>query len=93
MSKEEIEMLHFESDLVQSVLKSSSQGAATTVWAATSPHFENHGGVYLEDVGEAGPGAWDGQGLTVNYAPHVYDEEKEKAMWKLSCEMIGVADE
>jgi NAD(P)-dependent dehydrogenase (short-subunit alcohol dehydrogenase family) len=30
--------------------KSVSQGAATTVWAATSPLLEGRGGVYLEDV-------------------------------------------
>ena len=34
--------------------KSPSQGAATTVWAAVSPHFEKpeNCGRYLSDVGE-----------------------------------------
>ncbi len=36
-------------------LKSIPQGAATTVWAATSPDLAGKGGVYLEDVHVAGP--------------------------------------
>lgn len=34
-------------------LKSIPQGAATTIWAATSPVLEDLGGVYLEDVNVA----------------------------------------
>jgi len=33
--------------------KSIPQGAATTVWAATTPEFADHGGVYCEDCHEA----------------------------------------
>jgi hypothetical protein len=31
--------------------RSAEQGAATTVWAALSPHFDTQGGVYLADAG------------------------------------------
>lgn len=34
---------------VPSFLKSVPQGAATTVWCATSPQLENKGGVYCDD--------------------------------------------
>ena len=29
--------------------KTPEQGAATSVWAATAPELEEHGGAYLED--------------------------------------------
>lgn len=75
--------------------KSPQQGAATTVWAAVSPHFEKveNTGRYLADVGEGPP--QDGQSEMGGpvYAPHAYDPEGEKALWKISCEVTGVKDE
>lgn len=35
---------------LKKIQKTKEQGAATTVWAATSPQLEKSGGVYLEDV-------------------------------------------
>ena len=42
--------------------KTVPQGAATTVWAATAPELDAHGGAYLEDCGDRG--AEPGSGLT-----------------------------
>jgi len=76
-------------------LKSPEQGAATTVWAALSDHFEGteNAGRYLADVGEATPATGnDAMGDPI-YAPHAYDEQAEKTLWKVSCEVAGVADD
>lgn len=60
-------------DSLTKIAKSMPQGAATTVWAAISKHFESKGGVYCADVGESGPIPKDvpeGPGGPA-YAPHV----------------------
>jgi NAD(P)-dependent dehydrogenase (short-subunit alcohol dehydrogenase family) len=75
------------------IARSSEQGAATTVWAALSPVFNDHGGVYLADVGESGP-AVEGEVLVgPGYVPHAYDEEAEEKLWKLSYEAVGLKDD
>jgi len=80
--------------LMQTIFKSTTQGAATTVWAAVSPHFEGgNGGQYLADVGES-PVAGEKQEMGgAEHSPHAYDEEKEEMLWKVSCEVVGVADD
>lgn len=76
---------------MQKWFKSPEQGAATTVWAAVSPHFEGgNGGRYLEDVGEAGPQPAGAKTGSAGYAKHAYDPEREEKLWKLSCETVGV---
>jgi len=40
-------------ELVLPEFKTPEQGAATSVWAATAPELEEHGGRYLEDVAVA----------------------------------------
>ena len=80
--------------LMATTFKSPSQGAATTVWAAMSPHFEGkNGGQYLEDVGESQPAEGELQTGTAGYSPHAYDQEKEDMLWKLSSEIVGVKHE
>jgi len=75
------------------VARSTEQGAATTVWAALSPVFNDHGGVYLADVGESGP-AVEGESLVgPGYVPHAYDEEAEEKLWKLSYEAVGLKND
>ncbi len=76
--------------------KSAEQGAATTVWGAVGKELEGKGGKYLEDcdfAGEAPPftGAPEELGWP-GYAAYAFDEEKEKKLWKVSCEMVGVSD-
>ncbi|CAD0087966.1 unnamed protein product [Aureobasidium vineae] len=72
------------------VARSAEQGAATTVWAALSPRFNDHGGVYLADIGESGPAAEDEVLVGPGYAPHAYDEEAEEKLWKLSYQAVGL---
>lgn len=63
--------------------KTVPQGAATTLWCATSPQLEGQGGVYCEDcdVSEIIPGETL---LPKGVAPHACDPEQAEALWTLS---------
>jgi len=71
------------------VLKSTEQGAATTVWAAVAKVWEGKGARYLEDcregVKEEMPDLVKG-----GYKSFCFDEEAERKLWDVSCEMVGV---
>jgi hypothetical protein len=58
-------------------VKTIEQGAATSVWAATAPELDAHGGAYLEDcrVSEA--------------APHATDPDDAARLWALSEQIVG----
>lgn len=73
---------------VAAALKTVPQGAATTVWCATSPLLDNIGGVYCEDA-DIAPLAADisnPQGVS----PYSVDEASAKKLWALTEEMTGV---
>lgn len=81
-------------DEMQPYMKSPEQGAATSVWAAVSPHFEKeNGGRYLADCGECGPYPKNPPPASGGYGPHVYDEESEEKLWKLSNTAVGLPAE
>ena len=67
-------------------LKSIPAGAATSVWAATSPDLAGQGGRYLEDVHIAEPAD---EARTHGVAPHAIDAEVAKRLWAWSEEQIG----
>ena len=68
----------------------AEQGAATTVWAALSPYFETHGGMYLAEVGVA-PALAEDEGIgRCGYATYAYDEEAENRLWELSLKAVGL---
>jgi NAD(P)-dependent dehydrogenase (short-subunit alcohol dehydrogenase family) len=67
-------------------LKSIPAGAATSVWAATSPDLAGQGGRYLEDVGIAEPAD---EARTHGVAPHAVDADVAKRLWAWSEEQIG----
>ncbi|MER5428229.1 SDR family NAD(P)-dependent oxidoreductase [Streptomyces sp. NPDC002588] len=69
-------------------LKTPEQGAATQVWAATSPQLDGLGGVYLEDCDIAGPAPEDGERVGVK--PWAKDPEEAARLWALSAELTGV---
>lgn len=73
---------------VVSSLKTIPQGAATTVWAATSSSLDEIGGVYLEDV-DVAELANSEEGLTSGVKPYSLDESSAKRLWKLSEELIN----
>lgn len=74
---------------VAASLKTIPQGAATTVWCATSPLLNNTGGVYCEDadVAELAPGTSPG---SKGVKPYSLDEASAKRLWELSEEMTGI---
>lgn len=72
-------------DLADPTFKAPPQGAATQVWAATSPQLAGLGGVYCEDcdiapISENGPGV----------RPHAIDPVHAARLWTLSAELTGV---
>jgi NAD(P)-dependent dehydrogenase (short-subunit alcohol dehydrogenase family) len=69
-------------------LKTIPQGAATTVWAATSPLLHNLGGVYCEDVEVAEIN--HEQTFSAGVKSYSLDETHAKRLWKLSEEMTGI---
>ena len=80
-------------DRMMKIFKSPAQGAATTVWAAVSPHFEGaNGGRYLADVGECEPRAPDAGVADPGYSEWAYDDDKADKLWKISCEVVGVRE-
>lgn len=89
MSAKELQGLQGESDnAARLTFKSIPQGAATTVWAATSAALEGRGGLYLEDCGIGSP--VQGEGLSSSgYAPWALDRDRAEALWRLSEEWVG----
>lgn len=75
-------------------LKTVPQGAATSVWCATSPLLDDIGGVYCEDadIAELDPGKLgEGSGLGARgVQEYSLDEGDAKKLWALSEQMTGV---
>jgi NAD(P)-dependent dehydrogenase (short-subunit alcohol dehydrogenase family) len=69
--------------------KTPEQGAATQVWAATSPQLDGLGGVYCEDcdIAELAP---DGLEFTGGVRSYAVDPEQAARLWALSAELTGV---
>jgi NAD(P)-dependent dehydrogenase (short-subunit alcohol dehydrogenase family) len=68
--------------------KTPEEGAATQVWAATSPQLDGLGGVYLEDCDIAEPAPADGERSGVK--AWAIDPEQAARLWELSAELTGV---
>lgn len=68
-------------ELADPTFKTPEQGAATQVWAATSPRLDGHGGVYCMDcdVAEA-----------TEVADHATDPDQAARLWQLSAQLTGV---
>ena len=68
--------------------KSIPAGAATSVWAATAPELDAHGGAYLEDchVAELSPSPESREGVK----PYAIDPESARVLWDLSAELVGL---
>jgi NAD(P)-dependent dehydrogenase (short-subunit alcohol dehydrogenase family) len=77
-----------EGNPVNDSFKTPEQGAATEVWAATSPKLDGAGGVYCEDcdIAELADDP-DARGGVRSYA---VDPEQASRLWKLSAELTGV---
>jgi len=75
-------------------LKTILQGAATTVWCATSPLLNEIGGVYCDDADIAGLASGSieqGNGLeTQGVQPYSVDENNARRLWDLSEKLTGI---
>ena len=69
--------------------KTIPQGAATSVWAATSTDLDGHGGAYLEDCGIAEISTDDSANAGVR--PYALNAASADALWTLSEHLTGVA--
>lgn len=76
---------HYREDQLQ--MKTVPAGAATSVWAATSPELEGKGGLFLEDCGISGP--MQGEDDPHGYAPHAMDQNSAGRLWNLAEELLG----
>jgi NAD(P)-dependent dehydrogenase (short-subunit alcohol dehydrogenase family) len=66
--------------------KSPEQGAATQVWAATSPQLDGLGGVFLEDCEVAEVSTDDAPGVR----PYAIDPASAERLWTVSAQLTGV---
>jgi NAD(P)-dependent dehydrogenase (short-subunit alcohol dehydrogenase family) len=69
-------------------LKTIPQGAATTIWAATTPVLNEIGGVYLEDV-DIAELAID-PAIPNGVKPYSLEEASAKQLWTLTEELTGI---
>jgi NAD(P)-dependent dehydrogenase (short-subunit alcohol dehydrogenase family) len=69
------------------LFKTVRQGAATTVWAATSPLLDDVGGVFLEDcdIGRVVP---DDPTISYGVREYAIDYGNAERLWKLSEQML-----
>ncbi|MER7663743.1 MULTISPECIES: SDR family NAD(P)-dependent oxidoreductase [unclassified Streptomyces] len=78
-----------EGNVTMEGLKTPVQGAATQVWAATSPQLDGMGGLYCEDCDVAEPAADDAV-MTSGVKAYATDPEEAARLWVLSAELTGV---
>ncbi len=76
-----------ENGVVATGFKTPSQGASTSVWAATGDELEGAGGLYLENLAEAETYA---PGNRFGVAPHALDPVAAERLWALSEDTTGV---
>ncbi|GAB2573248.1 SDR family NAD(P)-dependent oxidoreductase [Streptomyces capparidis] len=70
--------------------KSCEQGAATQVWAATSPRLAGLGGLYCEDCDIAEPAAPTPGATPTGVRPHAADPTEAARLWTLSAARTGI---
>jgi NAD(P)-dependent dehydrogenase (short-subunit alcohol dehydrogenase family) len=71
------------------IFKTPEQGAATSVWAATAPELQGHGGLYLEDCNQGLPA--EPSNRVSGYSPHIMDIAAAQRLWSVSTTMLGQA--
>jgi len=78
-----------QGNVIDSSFKTPEQGAATQVWAATTPQLQGMGGVYCEDcdIAEVVPADDTTAGGVRQYA---IDPEQASRLWTLSAELTGI---
>lgn len=75
-------------NLADPSFKTPQQGAATQLWAATSPQLTGMGGVYCEDCEIADP--TDSTDMIVGVREHATDLDQAARLWELSARLTGL---
>lgn len=70
-------------------MKTVEQGAATSIWCATSPQLAGMGGVYCEDC-DIAKGLEADSTEILGVMPWAYDPEAAEKLWELSERLTGV---
>jgi NAD(P)-dependent dehydrogenase (short-subunit alcohol dehydrogenase family) len=81
-------------------LKTAGQGAATSVWCATSPQLDGMGGLYCENadiaplVGKEHDVSSDATrrvgSMALGVMPHAVDSAAAERLWRLSEQLLGL---
>lgn len=81
--------LNEQGEVIDPTFKTPPQGAATSVWAATSPLLEGKGGLYCEDCDVA---VRDDSVDPTEFGVRSYaiDPEQAERLWQLSAELTGI---
>ncbi|MCU6481615.1 NAD(P)-dependent dehydrogenase (short-subunit alcohol dehydrogenase family) [Arthrobacter silviterrae] len=80
-----------ESGTLRQGFKTPKQGAATSVWAATSAELDGKGGVYCEDCDIARPTDPESPlARFVGVDAHAVDSESARKLWELSAKLTRV---
>lgn len=79
------------SDMAAAVFKSVTQGASTTLWAATSPVLRDRGGEYCEDCDIAEPADAENPSRFNTVQAYAVDEDSAERLWGMSEEMVAEA--
>jgi NAD(P)-dependent dehydrogenase (short-subunit alcohol dehydrogenase family) len=85
--KRQIGFIHADGSL-DPMMKTASQAAATSVWAAVSPELDGRGGLVLEDCGLALPVGPDTHPWA-GYDASVADPETARLLWEHSLELVA----
>ena len=76
---------------INELFKSPEQGAATSVWAATSPQLDGMGGVYCEDCDISAPTDADSPfARYLGVDAHAVDADEAARLWALSADLTAV---
>lgn len=85
----ELGWIDLDGNVADADFKSPSQGAATGLWAATSPSLEGRGGLYLEDC-DIAPVAKEGGTMDQGgVQPYALDVSSAERLWRLTSAMTA----
>jgi NAD(P)-dependent dehydrogenase (short-subunit alcohol dehydrogenase family) len=70
-------------------MKTVEEGAATSIWCATSPQLAGMGGVYCEDC-DVSQGLAEDSAEILGVMPWAYDPEAAEKLWDLSERLTGL---
>lgn len=77
------------SEQAAKMFKTPTQGASTTLWAATSPALKGRGGEYCEDCDVAELADAENPSRYGKVQPYAVDEDSAERLWAMSEELVA----